>query len=854
MRLWPARKRDRPAEAPEARIRRKYATFRRLLSLNDECLELLAALQEDLQFVAPRREVVEPRTQAMFERAAEILSSLAQLTGKKYSSLAGALAEQQREVDRYFAARERQPAPRLSAWLTEVGLPSAPEVGGKAAMLADVKNHLGLPVPAGFALTTEAYRQFCGVPLWQTIGDELRGLDLNDQAALRAASERLTGLVMDRPLPRSIEIAISERSAVIARNGASLAVRSSALGEGAGGKTFAGQYLSLLNVPPEKAVQAYRRVVASRFSERALFYRLATGLLEVESPMAVLFVAMVRARASGVMYTRDPSAPKDNVIWIAATSGLGPELASGRVSGDLYVLSHSGRHRILSSHIVRKEGFWMPAEEGGLVRVQAGTREASEPTLSYAELRQLGQIGVQLEKYFKAPQDVEWVVDDEGRTWIIQTRGLALSGTARDRAGGSVEGQSVLSGGQTVYPGRVSGPAYLAESAEAVSGVPAGAVLVVRRPSAEIVGVFPRIGGLIAEGGNPVGHVAALLREFKVPSAFMLATAFAKLTAGDPVSLDASGASVYAGSLFPAREIEATYRERYLEGPEDAVSRRVLALNLLDPAALNFRPGGCKSVHDVLRFCHEKAVQAMFTANDLESSGSGDCVKLLRSALPMDLYVLDLGGGMRPKNPDARSVPAAEIVSRPFQSLWRGFTHPGVTWTRAMPVTLTDLASVLGKALSPTGSETRTMLDKSYLLVADEYVNMNSRLAFHFALVDACLSEIVTQNYISFRFAGGGATRRRRSLRACFIEACLRHYGFRVERRGDLVNAWLKKTPPSETDAMLDILGRLMASTCQLDMYMTSYGAMEWYVGQFLAGNYGFRPDSGRVQSGPSQT
>ena len=214
----------------------------------------------------------------------------------------------------------------------------------------------------------------------------------------------------------------------------------------------------------------------------------------------------------------------------------------------------------------------------------------------------------------------------------------------------------------------------------------------------------------------------------------------------------------------------------------------------------------------------------------------------------MDLYVLDLGGGLRMERPEAAAVTPPEIVSRPFQSLWRGFMHPGVTWTRAMPATLSDMASVLGRALSPQGGETRGMLDRSYLLVADEYVNMNSRLAFHFALVDACLSDIATQNYISFRFAGGGATRSRRSLRALFIEACLHEFGFRVERRGDLVNAWLKKTPHQETDAKLDILGRLMASTCQLDMYMTSHAAMEWYVRQFLDGNYSFQVTQGDNQ------
>jgi pyruvate,water dikinase len=128
-------------------------------------------------------------------------------------------------------------------------------------------------------------------------------------------------------------------------------------------------------------------------------------------------------------------------------------------------------------------------------------------------------------------------------------------------------------------------------------------------------------------------------------------------------------------------------------------------------------------------------------------------------------------------------------------------------------------------------------------------MNLNSRLAYHFSLVDACVSDTPSNNYISFRFAGGGAVYYRRHLRARFIEACLAHYGFLADRRGDLVNAWFKKAPAAETEANLDILGRLMACSSQLDMYMASDAVMKWYVEQFLAGNYHFRatPESDQV-------
>ena len=64
------------------------------------------------------------------------------------------------------------------------------------------------------------------------------------------------------------------------------------------------------------------------------------------------------------------------------------------------------------------------------------------------------------------------------------------------------------------------------------------------------------------------------------------------------------------------------------------------------------------------------------------------------------------------------------------------------------------------------------------------------------------------------------------------------------------MNAWFKKAPAETTEANLDILGRLMACTSQLDMYMTSHAVMMWYVQQFLEGNYSFRAaDAAAVQT-----
>ena len=103
-----------------------------------------------------------------------------------------------------------------------------------------------------------------------------RDADLNELEALRAMSAKLKDMVLACPVPRNVEIAITERALKLNTRGLGLAVRSSAVGEG-GEHTFAGQFMSLINVPREQLLDAYKRVVAGRFSERALFYACPPG-------------------------------------------------------------------------------------------------------------------------------------------------------------------------------------------------------------------------------------------------------------------------------------------------------------------------------------------------------------------------------------------------------------------------------------------------------------------------------------------------------------------------------------------------------------------------------------------------
>ncbi len=845
---WWRREPEPTAADVQARIRARYERCRELISLNNECLELLTGLQEDLQFVPPRRDVIGERVGAFFDRAGRIVDLLEGLASRRYPALHTALKGQRAEIETFVASRQELVHPRLAARLSEVDASDAAEVGSKAAVLGEVRRRLGVPVPDGYVLTTEAYRIFFGVPCWDRVRDAVRTLTGGDLDALQRISMEFTEMVASAPLPRALEVALVERAQALAGD-CGLAVRSSACGEG-GTHTFAGQFDSRINVPVDRVVEAYRQVVASRFSQRALSYRLSSGLAEVDSPMAALVLPTIRARASGILYTRDPGQPRGRHLWITSTWGLGLGVAGGSAAGDLFVVSRARGHAVVEARLAHKAEELAPNPAGGVLRRPVDAARIDAPSLRPAALAQLARWGLELERHFGSPQDVEWALDEDGGLWVLQARPLAMASPAGARRTGRVKREPIVAGGRTIFPGRVSGPAHVVETRRMLNHVPDGAILFLRRAAPDIVKVLSRTAGVVAESGTVTGHAAALLREFQVPSVFEMTGAFDRVRSGDAVSLDSAQPALYAGALWPARREERAPAARRPARDADPVHRRLLALNLLDASALSFRPSGCRSAHDVIRFCHERAIEAMFAMNDRELDPGVYRARKLMTPAPVNLHVLDLGGGLAVADPHVAEVRPWEIASRPFQALWQGVTHPGVTWRREMPASIGDLASVMGSGLSSTARGARRALgEKSYLLITADYMNLNSRLAYHFSLVDAVVSGVPGDNYVFFRFAGGAATQWRRNLRAGFIEACLVHYGFQVDRRGDLVNAWFKKAPASDMVVRLDILGRLLACTSQLDMYMTSDDTMQWYVRQFLAGNYAFEDrDAGRTE------
>jgi pyruvate,water dikinase len=824
----------------------RYHTFRILLANNEYSLDLMRSLDQSLRSGSTDLPEV---TEELLSVTYELVDGLNRLSEGRHQklfethySLAGAI---RKELDEVMAVQFRAPA---CISLEDLSGDLRGEVGGKAATLALLRK-AGFPVPNGFAVTAiscEGMLSANGLDLFIRQRAQKLEAGYNRGADFEADAEEIRLRILDAVLPQAFEEELRRAYERLAGpGGAAISVRSSALVEDKLEHSFAGQFKSVLNVISFDGLKdALKEVVASNYSPRSISYRLHAGLSLVRHDMAVLCQLMVQAESAGIVFTIDPAAPESGRMLISAVPGLGIPAVSGSAPADIY---RPSREPIDAgptgdwAQIAQKAHRTVARADGGVEERELSENERNAPALSEDQILSLVRLSRRVESLIGKPQDIEWAISQEGELLVLQSRGIRLPLRSR-QAAEAARGEVLLRGGVCASPGRCVGRVKVAHSTrdfEAWRNSPREpSILVLPQSMSDAASLVPDFEGVVVDLGNPADHLAVVAREYSRPMLTGAGKATQTLHDGQWVILDADARLGNAPS--EGRRAKPSVASR----PKTTRLRQLIEpLNLTDAYGPTFSIQECGSLHDLIRYTHEMAVLAMFQTGDDIVESAEVLIRRLDGAVPLHFLIIDLGGGIASGSKTFR-VRLEDILSVPMLALWRGVLTPGLRWN--LPPPTAGVSGLLSRSMLDAGSA-RPVGQQNYALITRDYLNLNARVDYHFAMVDAVCGMNPRENHIRFRFKGGGTTAVQRERRALFISEVLEANNFFVDQRGDLVTATILETQQSETEDRLVMLGRLLGFSRLLDATMRDDTVHRKVARAFMDGDWALNSLDGEM-------
>jgi phosphohistidine swiveling domain-containing protein len=293
-------------------------------------------------------------------------------------------------------------------------------VGGKGASLARLVE-AGFPVPEGFHVTTEAYRKFVlANDLQPRIDAALQQVDAEKPSTLEEAANTIHEAFMGAAIPGDIASAIVGGYGDLAGTDPAVAVRSSATAEDLPQASFAGQQETYLNVSgADHVLEATKKCWSSLWTARAIGYRLRQGVGGSGVALAVVIQQLVDAEVAGILFTVNPVDGCREHAVISAAWGLGDAVVGGRVTPDEYVMEKSSG-LLVKREVADKEIMTVKAD-GDIDDQPVPQNMRQVPVLENHDLVELTRLGVEIEKLYQMPMDIEWALAD-GEIAVVQAR------------------------------------------------------------------------------------------------------------------------------------------------------------------------------------------------------------------------------------------------------------------------------------------------------------------------------------------------------------------------------------------------------------------------------------------------
>jgi pyruvate, water dikinase len=300
-------------------------------------------------------------------------------------------------------------------WYDKYDPAQKPIVGGKNASLGEMMR-AELPVPPGFALTTDAYALIWrDRELVDSVNELLQGLDHDDFAHNLDVSHKIRHLIESEPVPDEVVDALRDAYEALCTHcgvdNLPVAIRSSATAEDQPDASFAGQQDTFLWVCGlASVIEHTRRCWSSLFTDRAIAYRHQMGYLHTPIAMSVAVQKMVDPIASGVAFTLNPTNGDRSQVAIDASWGLGEAVVSGEVTPDNFLVDKVLRE-IVKRDISTKLVEYRLTEHGVVEKLPIEDDRRDRSSVTDEQLIGIAMLARRAEKHYGCPQDVEWAID-----------------------------------------------------------------------------------------------------------------------------------------------------------------------------------------------------------------------------------------------------------------------------------------------------------------------------------------------------------------------------------------------------------------------------------------------------------
>ena len=855
-------------------FKEKLHHFQSLLFSNDEALKQMGSMSELLASGKPfSRGEIYSAFSDILTNTQEVTQHLSIMCGGKYKTLFNQVALISNKCDKILAPslycpdswdcsepdcndcdkvdRNKIEIPKPYSYrVDEITIEHTREVGGKMSRLCEVHNKLLIPIPDGFCITSRFFKDFLSQgDLFLQIEKAISSIDFNDNANVQQVSQVIQALIISSPIPQLIEkIILNNYEYLSSKYGDILvSVRSSAVGEDDLHYSFAGLHYTALNVSKANLIDACFEVLISKYLPQSLVYRYLTGLRDVDMPMSIGCLQMIDPEVSGVLFTKDPLGSSNRII-IHAVRGLGTKVVDGSVAPQEFIIDPD-TCKIIKFKPGNQSYKTIPRETDGLHEEKIPVDIIYQSCLTEQQVKVITEYALRIENYFHAPQDIEWTIDKSGEVYILQCRPLAISAKKTyevDKEASAIKTKFdypvLINEGACASPGISSGKVFLLNRSKDLVNFQSGDILVVKKTSPEFARVLHKASGLIADIGNTTGHLAIIARELGIPVIVNTNVATKVLNNNMIVTVDADENKVYAGlahELIEEYKSIKVNKNVFIKSPMHRIwqniSKQVIPLNLTDPGSSEFTQENCKTLHDVTRFAHEYAMREMFSLYESAQYEDKHAYPL-KFSVPLDIHIIDLGNGLKEVE-GKKYVSPEDIISRPFVSLIKGMTAPGIKWAGPLPIDFKGLTNLLMSNVVDSSRSDRDLGSRSYAIISDCYMNFFSRLGYHFTRLDSYASDEINNNYINFNFRGGAADPIRRMRRAKIITRVLETLNFSVSHKNDHVLATIRKIPSSSILSLLTEIGRLMGAVRNVDVTLTNDENINKFVSAFLSGD-----------------